>query len=356
MSIARKTVTAVSTGIMLLFAILLTSCTRQDECFMDEWTREQAVSFLVENREPLTFAQIARVIEILRTLENPNVEPLTPEQVLEYIEIFRLEVDITESQLLAGERFNLTATEDTANILFSLNFFTTGMHVEFTRWQQFYNYGFFSFDGWITTASREFREDYQRAFFTKEHYTGWLTAHWYTTHRDYIHYIDFPFLRIEHVENFPSEMYWFYKNIPYEIQRRVHIEINGLSLPYFLDFIEMLRFLDWDSGPWIEYDGTGNIIAVNANADGFFAQRSELYWTDPRRYREKEMMLELGLSDENPMTFEWVMANPADAYQLFTILYKSFLRFPNARYGNPDDSFFEENGVPILPSWYKPYE
>ena len=327
---------------------------------MDTWTREQALEFLDSFRDEgnwnlntLSHEQRMRLLEILRTFENPNAKPLTPEQLFEYIALFHLEVDISEDQILAGEEFILTATDETSEILFGINFFTNGLHEHFReRLPLFEPIALTSMHTPITHASLEFTKDYLHALRVKEHYTGWLTEHWsiISDYYDVNYYIDFPFLRLEHVVHFPAEMYWFYMNLPYEIQRRVHIEVNGLSLPRFLELIWTPIFA-WDSGPWIEFDGSGKIIRGRTDTDDVLAERSTQFWTNPVYSREKEMMQELGLSGENPITFEWVIANPKDAHAIF--ISHPFRRFENVRYGNPDDDWFMEHGIPILPPWFK---
>jgi len=170
-------------------------------------------------------------------------------------------------------------------------------------------------------VSEDFLEAYLRAINVKEHYTGWLVEHWHVTG---VH--DFPFLRVEHLEHFPAEMYWFYMNLPYEIQRRVHIEIDGMPLPYFLDLISD-DFFAWDSGHWLEYDGTGNIIKGKDDADIILVWSSEWNLIDSELYRIEELMQKMGLSDENPITFEWIMANPKDTYALRIEFRRQFFYF-----------------------------
>ena len=69
-------------------------------------------------------------------LKNPNLDPLTPKQVVEYIGIFYLECDKTTEQNLAGESYTLTATEETADLLIRINFFTNELHSEGTRYNK----------------------------------------------------------------------------------------------------------------------------------------------------------------------------------------------------------------------------
>ena len=155
---------------------------------MSTWTKGQVLEFIDYHRKDasvdrlvLTIEQRDVLVETLRTFENPNVQPLTPKQLLEYIEIFRLEIDITEEQIPAGEDFVLTATDETEDILFSLNFFTTGLH-DFSRLlfpflipDRLSNRLYY--DPLYHNVSEEFLEAYLRALDVKEHYTGWsLTA------------------------------------------------------------------------------------------------------------------------------------------------------------------------------------
>jgi len=265
-------------------------------------------------------------------LKNPNLEPLTPEQMIEYIEIFHLQCDKTTEQILAGEEYSLIATEETADLLFRINFLTNGLHGEPSRYYPFGS----TFP--LKDAGEEFSEVYLIALTAKDKYTGYLTAHW---GREY------PFLRVEHVECYPAEMYWFYISIPEEILRRIYIEQNGMSLPQYLDFI-VKYILVWDKGPWLEYDGTGNLVRYENVTDNRIAYLSELFWTDPEFYREKELMQEYGLSDENPMTFEWVISHPEEAYTLVTTTWDAYDRFP-ATYRLLGDNYFVMRGIPILP-------
>ena len=68
------------------------------------------------------------------TGEKPDLEPLTPEQLVEYIGIFHLQCDKTEEQILAGEDYILVATDETKDLLFRINFFTDGLHGEFSKY------------------------------------------------------------------------------------------------------------------------------------------------------------------------------------------------------------------------------
>ena len=180
-------------------------------------------------------------------MENPNLESLTPEQMVEYIEIFYLECDKTTEQILSGEEYTITASEETADLLFRINFFTNGLHGEVLDNSPAFPVGSIYP---LNHASKEFREIYINALDAKIKYTGYLTAHWR---------IPFPFLRLEHVEFYPAEMYWFYKNIPDEILRRVYIDVDGMPLMQYIDLMENYC-LGWDKGPWIEFDGTGSVI------------------------------------------------------------------------------------------------
>ncbi|MDR0491378.1 MAG: hypothetical protein LBH28_09080, partial [Oscillospiraceae bacterium] len=192
-------------------------------------------------------------------------------------------------------------------------------------------------------ASKEFLEIYKRGLDAKEKYTGYLTAHW-----GIIHY---SFLRLEHVENYPAEMYWFYKNIPEEMLRRVYIEKDGLTLMQYLDFIEEYR-MGWDKGYWLEYDGTGTLITENNLTENITEDRiaylNGLFWNNPTYYKEKEMMQEYGFTEGNLMTFEWVVSHPKEAYELMRITWEPYNVFMlDVRIRK--DSYFVERGIPILP-------
>ena len=156
---------------------------------------------------------------------NPDLEPLRPEQIIEYVEIFHLKCDKTMEQIFAGEEYTLIATEETEDLLFRINFFTNGLHWEMTENPRYIPIGSLYP---LSEASEEFKDDYIKALDAKAKYTGYLTAHWG---------IPFPFLRLEHVESYPAEMYWFYRNIPEEILRRVYIEIDGMPLMQYLDLM-----------------------------------------------------------------------------------------------------------------------
>ena len=159
--------------------------------------------------------------------ETPDIEPLTPKQVIEYIEIFYMQCDKTNEQILAGEGYTLSATDKTEDLLFRLNFFTGGLYYD----------GIFDRQLSLdlinnSVASEAFLDDYYRAINVKKMYTDHLTAHWLTYN---------PFIRIELVESYPAEIYWFYKNIPEEILRRVYIEKDGVTLPQYLDLIQIFN-------------------------------------------------------------------------------------------------------------------
>jgi len=284
-------------------------------------------------------------------MENPNLEPLTPEQMIEYIEIFHLECNKTAEQIMAGEEYSLTATEETADLLFRINFFTNGLHGELFEHSVRPIGSYYP----LNYASKEFKEIYINALNAKIKYTGYLTVHWE---------IDYAFLRVEHVEFYPAEMYWFYKNIPEEILRRVYIEVDaGMPLMQYIDFMESYS-LGWDKGPWIEYDGTGSIIKredfalIEGETRAFLRQKyitderiaylSELFWEDPKYHKEKEMMQEYGFSEEIPLTFEWIIAHPQEAYALVTTTWREYSAF-GVRHRLVPDSFLEKHDIPIFP-------
>jgi len=279
-------------------------------------------------------------------MKSPTFEPLTPEQMLEYIEIFSLETDITREQILAGERPRLTATEETAELMYSINFFTVGMQGDLIPNENRpvgTNYP-------LSQASEEFVEQYRRGQRMRQRYTGHLTEHW----DNYLEFGDQQFLRVQHVVYFPEEMYWFYKNLPYEIQRRIHVVVDGMPLMYYIELIEAYR-LGWDKGPGLDFDGSGNIIRSELeswNTERTIAQRHDIFWNIPTYYRSKELMQEFGLSDENPITFEWIIANPQDAYSLVTVAWGQFGVFPIMR-NAVSDEVFERVGIPILPPWFE---
>ena len=75
---------------------------------------------------------------------------------------------------------------------------------------------------------------------------------------------------------------------------------------------------------------------------------NELFLTDTKYYKEKELMQEYGFSEENPMTFEWVISHPKEAYALVTITWEPYSFFPMKR-RVLEDSFFEKFNIPILP-------
>ena len=269
-----------------------------------------------------------------KTMENPKLNPLTPEQVLEYIEIFHLESDINREQILTGERFILTATDETADLLFRVNFFTAGLHR--VAIQGDFPQNPEPWLGLISYMSREFFEAYRSAIIARERYVSWLTAHWgYFTH---------PFLRTEHVESFPAEIYSFYKSIPDEIIHRIYKEVDGMSLMNYIDLLWHYS-LNWDNGFWAEFDGTGS-IGRHEGTDNQIAITSRLIWENPRCYKGKELMQEFGLSDENPMTFEWVLSNPKEAYSIATTLWDPLHIFDVHVFS---DSFFEEWNIPFFP-------
>jgi len=280
--------------------------------------------------------------EALRMVRNPNLEQLTPEQVLEYIEIFHLKADITSEQVLAGVGFTLTATDETADLLLRINYFTAGLHIEL--WGDPPVGSLFP----LNRMSEEFLDAYLRALDARAKYTGFLTTHWG------FRYPFMPFLHVKHVENFPAEMYWFYKNIPEMILLRIYVEIDGMPLMQYLALIEGYG-LGWDEGFWLEYDGTGSLIKREDITDSRLTYLSDLFWNNPRYYREKEMMLEFGFSDENPMTFEWVISNPKEAYAIYTTTWtptSSDIIMERTRY--PDSSFFEDRNIPFLPPDFEP--
>ena len=268
--------------------------------------------------------------------ERPELDPLTPNQVLEYIDIFHLEVDITSDQILAGEDFVLTATDETAELLFRINYFTTGLHTEWALLDYFFP---------VDAASEEFFEAYVVAYNARRNYAGFLTAHWRPA------VARTPFLRIEHVMHFPEEIYQFYINIPHEILRRVYIEVDGLPLWQYLDLLHGY-YIRWDKGFWLEYDGTG-ILFNNERTDEYIAHLNRLYLDNPSFYREGELMREFGLSEENPLTFEWVISNPTDALSLrhesskfsqFGVPTRTFL-----------DGWFIMLDIPFFPPEHDPY-
>ena len=275
-------------------------------------------------------------------VENPNLDPLTPEQVVEYIDIFYLECDKTTEQILAGEDYVLTATDETADLLMRINFFTNGLHTNYNK----------AAEGEVLErvdrTSSEFYNAYVGAQNAKDKYTGHLTAHWMAT---------YPSLLVEHIIYYPPEIYWFYKNIPEEILRRVYIVVDDLPLMQYIFFLNKYE-LKWDKGLRIEYDGTGNIIrqppyldpsglfGTDGSSEERIAYINELFWTNPRYQKEKELMIEYGFSDDNPMTFEWVVSHPKEAYTLVTTTWS-----PDS--GFVDRSFLLEDlerfRIPIFP-------
>lgn len=266
----------------------------------------------------------------------PDIEPLTPVQVVEYIEIFHMQCDKTSEQILAGEEYTLSATEKTEDLLFRINFFTGGLYDEV------FNKRLPLDITQNSVASEAFLDDYNRAISIKEIYTGHLTAHWMSLH---------PFLRIELLETYPAEIYWFYKNIPEEILRRVYIEKDGMTLPQYLDLMEIYR-LGWDKGFWLEYDGTGNLIRWDfilygreSDTDECISRTSEVLW---EHLEERELMQRYGLSTEKPLAFDWIIANPREAYTLATVTFRAYDNFP-VHMHTMYDEFFEENDIPILP-------
>jgi hypothetical protein len=146
-------------------------------------------------------------------------------------------------------------------------------------------------------------------------------------------------------------MYWFYKNIPEEILRRVYIEKDGLTLMQYLDFIDEYS-LGWDKGFWLEYDGTGSIIreaGITGNlTEERIADLNELFWNNPAHYKEKEMMQEYGFTEGNLMTFEWVVSHPKEAYALARITWEPYDVF-FVRGRMLENRYFLERGIPILP-------
>ena len=253
------------------------------------------------------------------TLENPNLDPLTPEQAVEYIEIFHLACDKTTEQILAGEDYILTATDETSDLLFRINFFTVALHppVMYKTMKMGTMYP-------LNIASKAFRETYISAFAAREKYFGYITKDWII--RD-------AFLLEEHVESYPAEMYWFYKNIPEDILRRIYVEKDGMQLPQYLDYL-ITYGLGWDKGPWIEYDGTGSLARIYEtgseylqNTDDRIAYVSEVFWNDPHYNREKELMQGYGFSEDNPLTFEWVASHPKEAYALATTTWEPYSIF-----------------------------
>ena len=146
--------------------------------------------------------------------------------------------------------------------------------------------------------------------------------------------------------------------------RRAYIEIDGIPLTQYLDLMERYC-LGWDLGSWLEYDGTGSIIRREklnlgdeewnfikhrrkSTTEEHLSNLNGLYLENPEYYKEKALMQEYGLSIENPMTFEWVVAHPKEAYALCTITLKPYTAF-QVRNRTFDDEFFEKRGIPILP-------
>ena len=110
--------------------------------------------------------------------------------------------------------------------------------------------------------------------------------------------------------------------------------------------------MGWDQGYWLEYDGTGNLVRWNfflnkreANTDECIAQVNKVLW---EHHEESVLMQKYGLSEENPLTFEWIIANPREAYTLVTLNFRPYECFP-VLISTTEDDFFEENNIPILP-------
>jgi hypothetical protein len=255
---------------------------------------------------------------------------------MEYIDIFHLECDKTEEEIMAGFNYSLSATDDTADLLFRINVFTNGLHGEQSKYFDIGSHYP------LKEAGEEFFEAYLGALNAKEKYTGYLTEQYR---------VDFPFLLVEHVECYPAEMYWFYRSIPEEILRRIYVEKDGLPLMQYLDLIEMY-VLDWDKGWWLEYDGTGNLIRLSENTDKRMVYLNELFWTNPKYYREKELMKSYGLSESNPMTFEWVVAHPKEAYSLVTITWRQYSFF-SLYLRDIDKDYYIERDIPIFPEGHE---
>jgi hypothetical protein len=235
---------------------------------------------------------------------------------------------------MAGEDYTLVATEKTAELLFRINFFTNGLHVEPTN-----RYPTIESAPPLNEASEKFLEDYQSALSAKERFTGYLTAHWLRA---------YPFLRVEHVEFYPAEMYWFYKSIPEDILRRVYVEIERMFLTQYLDIMVMYR-LEWDKGFWLEYDGTGSLIIDGDHTEKRIAHLNKVFLTEPNFHRERDMMQEYGFSESNPLSFDWVIAHPKEAYGLATITWEPYSSFSGVWLRTCNDNWFVHGEIPFFP-------